>query len=122
MTVESPTDGEVFLANLEEVLCPQLPPDQVVGMDNLVAHKVDGVRQRSDRSSPAVSATLLARFQPDRASLVETQGTFPLGQSSHGGSPARNRGAGFADDHSAKRFRFVRSLRKRSTAINNVFV
>lgn len=44
MTVESPTDGEVFLAYVEQVLCPRLRPGQVVVMDNLAAHKVAGVR------------------------------------------------------------------------------
>jgi transposase len=44
MTIESPTDGDVFLAYLEQVLCPQLQPGDVVVMDNLMAHKVDGVR------------------------------------------------------------------------------
>ena len=42
--LESPTDGDVFLAYLEQVLCPQLQPGDVVVMDNLAAHKVDGVR------------------------------------------------------------------------------
>jgi len=45
MTVESPTDGDVFLAYLEQVLCPRLQPGQVVVMDNLAAHKVPGVRE-----------------------------------------------------------------------------
>lgn len=45
MTIESPTDGEVFLAYLEQVLGPRLQPGQVVVMDNLAAHKVAGVRQ-----------------------------------------------------------------------------
>ena len=44
MTIESATDGDVFLAYLEQVLCPQLLPGQVVIMDNLAAHKVAGVR------------------------------------------------------------------------------
>jgi transposase len=44
MTVESPTDGDVFLTYVEQVLCPRLRPGQVVVMDNLPAHKVDGVR------------------------------------------------------------------------------
>ena len=46
MTIESATDGDVFLAYLEQVLCPQLQPGQVVIMDNLAAHKVKGVRER----------------------------------------------------------------------------
>jgi len=46
MTIESPTDGEVFLAYLDQVLCPKLQPGDVVIMDNLSAHKVRGVRER----------------------------------------------------------------------------
>ena len=44
MTIESPTDGDVFLGYLEQVLCPRLQPGPVVIMDNLAAHKVAGVR------------------------------------------------------------------------------
>jgi len=35
MTIAAPTDGDIFLAYLEEVLCPQLRPGQVVVLDNL---------------------------------------------------------------------------------------
>jgi len=45
MTVESATDGEVFLAYLEHVLCPRRPAGDVVVMANLSAHKVQGVRE-----------------------------------------------------------------------------
>ena len=44
MTIESPTDGDVFLAFLEQVLGPKLQPGHVVVLDNLGAHKVEGVR------------------------------------------------------------------------------
>jgi transposase len=44
MTVESPTDGDVFLAYVEQVLGPRLQPGDVVVLDNLAAHKVAGVR------------------------------------------------------------------------------
>lgn len=44
MTVESATDGDVFLAYLEQVLCPKLKPGDVLILDNLSAHKVAGVR------------------------------------------------------------------------------
>jgi len=44
MTIEAATDGEIFLAYLEQVLCPQLRPGDIVVMDNLAAHKVHGVR------------------------------------------------------------------------------
>ena len=45
MTIESATDGEVFLAYLEQILCPKLQPGDLVIMDNLSAHKVAGVRE-----------------------------------------------------------------------------
>jgi len=63
MTVESPTDGDVFLAYVEQVLCPRLQPGQVVIMDNLPAHKVEGVR----RLLEAVGAELryLPPYSPD---------------------------------------------------------
>jgi hypothetical protein len=47
MTVDAATDGDVFLAYLDQVLCPALRPGQVVVMDNLSAHKVPGVREPS---------------------------------------------------------------------------
>ena len=63
MTVESPTDGDVFLAYVEQVLCPRLQSGQVVVMDNLPAHKVEGVR----RLLEAVGAELLylPPYSPD---------------------------------------------------------
>ena len=42
--IESPTDSDVFLAYLEQVLCLRLRPAQVVMMDNLSAHKHPAVR------------------------------------------------------------------------------
>ena len=45
MTIAEPTDGDIFLAYIEQVLCPRLWPGQVVVMDNLSAHKVSGVRE-----------------------------------------------------------------------------
>jgi transposase len=44
MTVEAPTDGDVFLAYVEQVLAPRLEPGDVAVLDNLPAHKVAGVR------------------------------------------------------------------------------
>ena len=45
MTIESPTDGDVFLAFVEQVPAPRLEPGHVVVLDNRSAHKVAGVRQ-----------------------------------------------------------------------------
>jgi hypothetical protein len=44
MTIEEPTDADIFLAYLEHVLCPELCPGDVVVMDNLSSHKAPGVR------------------------------------------------------------------------------
>lgn len=63
MTIESPTDSEVFLAYLEQVLCPRLQPGQIVIMDNLAAHKNPQVRKLIEQSG----AQLLYRppYSPD---------------------------------------------------------
>ena len=45
MTIESATDGEVFEAYVEQVLCPKLQPGDAVILDNLSAHKVEGIRE-----------------------------------------------------------------------------
>jgi transposase len=45
MTIEAATDTEIFLAYVEHVLCPALKPGDVVVMDNLSSHKVNGVRE-----------------------------------------------------------------------------
>ena len=63
MTIEEATDADIFLAYLDHCLCPQLRPGDVVVMDNLSAHKVDGVRERIE----AVGAELLylPPYSPD---------------------------------------------------------
>lgn len=63
MTVEAATDREVFLAYLDRVLCPRLQPGHVVVMDNLSAHKVDGVRQRIEACG--ASLLYLPPYSPD---------------------------------------------------------
>jgi len=63
MTVESPTDGDVFLAYVEQVLCPRLQPGQVVVMDNLPAHKVEGVRRLIEATG--VELLYLPPYSPD---------------------------------------------------------
>lgn len=63
MSIESPTDGEVFLAFVEEVLAPQLHPGHLVILDNLGAHKVDGVRQAIESRGALV--LYLPPYSPD---------------------------------------------------------
>jgi len=44
MTIEEPTDADIFLAYVQQVLCPALRSGDVVVMDNLSSHKAEGVR------------------------------------------------------------------------------
>jgi transposase len=63
MTIPEATDGDIFPAYVEQVLCPELRPGDVVVMDNLSSHKVAGVRERIE----AVAAQLLywPPYSPD---------------------------------------------------------
>lgn len=45
LLIEGPTDGEVFRAYTERLLCPTLEAGDIVVMDNLGAHKVSGIRE-----------------------------------------------------------------------------
>lgn len=45
MSAEGATNGAVFKAYVTRVLAPRLRPGDVVVMDNLRAHKVDGIEQ-----------------------------------------------------------------------------
>lgn len=63
MTVDGATDGEVFRAYVEQVLCPTLESDDVVVMDNLRAHKVSGVREAIEAKGAQV--IYLPPYSPD---------------------------------------------------------
>lgn len=45
MLLDAPMDGECFLAWIEQMLAPALRAGDIVIMDNLPAHKVDGVKE-----------------------------------------------------------------------------
>ena len=63
MSIESPTDGDVFLAFIEQVLGPKLHPGHVVVLDNLGAHKVEGVRELVE--SRGAQLIYLPPYSPD---------------------------------------------------------
>ncbi len=63
MTIEEATDGDVFLAYLEQVLCPKLEAGQLVIMDNLRAHKVEGVREKIEARGARL--VYLPPYSPD---------------------------------------------------------
>lgn len=50
MTIEEATDGDIFLAFVEQVLCRALQPGDVVVMDNLGSHKTPRVRERIEKA------------------------------------------------------------------------
>ena len=63
MTIEAATDAEVFLAYVEQVLCPRLRAGHVVVMDNLAAHKVAGVREKIEATGARL--IYLPPYSPD---------------------------------------------------------
>ena len=54
MTIEEPTDTDIFLAYVEHLLCPALKPGDVVVMDNLSAHKAPAVRESIEKTGAEV--------------------------------------------------------------------
>jgi transposase len=63
MTIEGPTDGEVFIAYVERVLCPTLVRGDIVVVDNLGAHKVAGIREAIERCGARL--IYLPPYSPD---------------------------------------------------------
>jgi len=63
MTIEEATDGDIFLAFVEKILCPALKPGDVVVMDNLSSHKIKGVRQQIEKAGGEV--LYLPPYSPD---------------------------------------------------------
>lgn len=63
MTIEEATDADIFMAYLDQVLCPALQPGDVVVMDNLSSHKVKGVRERIEKARAEV--LYLPPYSPD---------------------------------------------------------
>jgi len=63
MVIRGAMNGETFVAYLEQCLAPTLGRGDIVVMDNVPAHKVDGVREAIE----AVGATLryLPPYSPD---------------------------------------------------------
>jgi transposase len=63
MTIEEATDADIFLAYLDQCLCPVLRPGDVVVLDNLSSHKVNGVRQRIEGAGAEL--LYLPPYSPD---------------------------------------------------------
>jgi hypothetical protein len=54
-------DGPTFIAYVEQVLTPTLKKGDIVFMDNLRTHKVDGVRQAIEAAGASVRYQRLPR-------------------------------------------------------------
>ena len=63
MTIEEATDGDIFLAYVEHILCPALRPGDVVVMDNLSSHKIKGVHELIEKVGAEV--LYLPPYSPD---------------------------------------------------------
>ena len=63
MTIPGAINGAAFIAYVEQVLAPTLKPGEIVVMDNLSSHKVDGVRQAIE--SCGAELVYLPRYSPD---------------------------------------------------------
>lgn len=122
MTIEAPTDRDVFLGCLEQVLCPSLKPGQIVVMDNLSSHKVAGVRDPIQAAGAELLylPPLLAGLQSHRKMLGETQTEAPFAQ----GQDVRCAGNGSRQSDprhlSKKRPGLVQALSLWSTASRNM--
>lgn len=63
MTIEEATDADIFLAFVEQVLCPALKQGDLVVMDNLSSHKVPEVRALIE--SAGAQLLYLPPYSPD---------------------------------------------------------
>ena len=61
--LDGPMDGEAFLAYLEQVLVPSLKRRDVVVMDNLPVHRIDGVREAIEAAGARLK--LPPKYSPD---------------------------------------------------------
>jgi transposase len=61
--LDGPMDGDRFLAYLDQILVPTLRPGDVVVMDNLRCHHIDGVRDRIERAHAVL--LYLPPYNPD---------------------------------------------------------
>ena len=63
MTIDAPTDGDVFQAFTEQVLVPSLRPGDLVVMDNLGAHRREEIAAAIARAG--ARAEYLPAYSPD---------------------------------------------------------
>ena len=62
--LDGPMDGPHFLAYVEQILSPTLKKGQIVFLDNVSTHKVDGVEEAIE--ARGARAAFLPAYSPDR--------------------------------------------------------
>ena len=79
--------GPAFRAYVEQFLAPALQPGDVVVLDNLAAHKIDGVHQAITRAGAFLLylPALQPGPEPDRAAVRQAQGAAQKGCGAHEG-------------------------------------
>lgn len=63
LVVDGAMDGEIFLAYVQDFLCPTLKPGDIVIADNLGSHKVAGVQQAIEAAGASIR--YLPPYSPD---------------------------------------------------------
>jgi len=73
--IDGAMNGPAFLGYIEQVLAPTLRKGDIVFMDNLRPHKVNGVRQAIEAAGAKLRyLRAYARPQPNRTSVLEAKG------------------------------------------------
>ena len=70
--IDGPMDGPSFIAYIEQVLAPTLRKNDIVFMDNVRTHKIDGSRLRS-----MLSARSCATCPPTRPTSIRSSRPSP---------------------------------------------
>ena len=108
MVTDEPMDGEMFLAWVQQFLCPTLESGDIVWSPS---------SHRRGRRNPALSATLLARSQPHRKALLQTQDAAPQSRQTIRRSPM-DRDRRTARHHRTGRMRQLLRLVRICIALN----
>ena len=116
MTIEEATDGDIFRAYVEQVLCAALQPGDVMVMDNLSSHKVSGVREMIEKVGAEV--LYLPPYSPDLNPIEKAWSKDPSRRKSKNqGSSGKNHRRSDQAHYCRQRHGMVQSLHRWSTVI-----
>ena len=75
LVLDGPMTGPAFRAYIQQFLAPALAPGDVVVLDNLAAHRVDGIRQAI--AAAGASILYLPPYSPDLNPIGRLLATLP---------------------------------------------